>query len=77
MELAKEEHRQYQNWADTKTTKKSASVSKEKQVRNRFVSEPDPAEENAESFQAVQEQDKQKLAERLAKLKDRKLKLDN
>lgn len=77
MELAKEEHRQYQNWADTKTTKKSAPASKEKQVRNRFVSEPDPAEENIESFQEVQEQDKQKLAERLAKLKNRKLKLDN
>jgi len=77
MELAKEEHRQYQNWADTKTTKKSAPASKEKQVRNRFVSEPDPAEENVESFQEVQEQDKQKLAERLAKLKNRKLKLDN
>jgi len=77
MELAKEEHRQYQNWADTKTTKKSAPASKEKQVRNRFVSEPAPAEENVESFQEVQEQDKQKLAERLAKLKNRKLKLDN
>ncbi|WP_078379451.1 replication initiation and membrane attachment family protein [Sutcliffiella halmapala] len=77
MELAKEEHRQYQNWAETKTTTKTTSnFTKEKQVRNRFVSQPETAEGDAESFQAVQEDEKQKLAERLEKLRNKKIKID-
>jgi replication initiation and membrane attachment protein len=89
MELAKEEHRQYQNWADTKTSNtgvgdssgRAVSAKKEKVVRNRYVS-PDGGGVEGQSFsesdkfKEVQEDEKQKLMERLAKLKDKKIRLE-
>ncbi|WP_404444350.1 DnaD domain protein [Sutcliffiella horikoshii] len=88
MELAKEEHRQYQNWADTKPAAKgtgggSASKAKTgKVVRNRFVSsdgaatESDSPDSQSDKFKEVEEDEKQKLMERLAKMKEKKIKLD-
>ncbi|CAG9619590.1 replication initiation and membrane attachment family protein [Sutcliffiella rhizosphaerae] len=85
MELAKEEHRQYQNWAESKSTNstvQTSSTSKsknEKTVRNRFVSEEGltgETNEEADRFQEVQEVEKQELMKRLEKLKGKRLKLD-
>ena len=86
MELAKEEHRQYQNWAETKPSANGAgggTTSKAKAgkvVRNRFVSANGIATESdtasSDKFKEVEEDERQKLMERLAKMKEKKLRLD-
>ncbi|WP_096153032.1 MULTISPECIES: replication initiation and membrane attachment family protein [Bacillus] len=68
MELAKQEQRQYQSWAETKSSTKTPA--KKTENRNRFISkEQKITEEKNESTTTAQEEDKRKLAERLERLK--------
>ncbi|QFT90140.1 Replication initiation and membrane attachment protein [Bacillus sp. THAF10] len=82
MELAKEEHRQYQNWADTKSSSSGSGqkAKTSKTNRNRFVSEETRDVETkgeSETYQEVEENEKEELFARLAKLKEKKKKLDS
>ena len=73
MELAKQEQRQYQSWAETKNTTKTAV--KKTENRNRFISkEATSSEDKQDSTKTttVQEESKRKLAERLERLQQQK-----